>query len=178
MKEAKLGRPSAGSTFTPWLGDKICAHIAKGRSLRSICKDEDMPCYDSILKWICQGQAENASEDFAYFTKQYTRARELQADYLADETLDIADDGSNDWMKREGKHGEPSWELNGEHVQRSRLRIDQRKWYAGKLNSKKYGDKTVQEHVGKDDGPIQLENVTDKDRAAALMRLLAETKKD
>ncbi|MEU6504669.1 hypothetical protein ABZ895_34575, partial [Streptomyces californicus] len=33
------------------------------------------------------------------------------------------------------------YQLNGEHVQRSRLRIDTRKWYLSKIMPKKYGER-------------------------------------
>jgi hypothetical protein len=80
------------------------------------------------------------------FREQYARARESQADYYAEEIIQISDDGTNDWMERrseaeKGAGVDTGWVLNGEHVQRSRLRVDARKWYAGKLAPKKYGDK-------------------------------------
>ena len=36
---------------------------------------------------------------------------------------------------------ESGYQLNGEHVQRSKLRVDTRKWYLSKILPKKYGDK-------------------------------------
>lgn len=76
------------------------------------------------------------------FQEQYARAREIQADTLADETLDIADDGTNDWMEKKNAEGQNiGWQFNGEAAARSRIRIDQRKWYASKLAPKKYGEK-------------------------------------
>lgn len=38
------------------------------------------------------------------------------------------------------------YKLNGEHVQRSRLRIDARKWIAAKLKPKKYGERLGLDH--------------------------------
>lgn len=67
---------------------------------------------------------------------------------LFEEILDIADDASNDWMERQSEKS-AGWELNGDHVQRSRLRIDARKWMLGKMQPKKYGDKLELEHAGK-----------------------------
>lgn len=72
-----------------------------------------------------------------------TRAREAQADTLADEILDIADDATNDFMMTE-----QGLKYDGDSVQRSRLRVDSRKWLAGKLRPKKYGDKIETEHTG------------------------------
>jgi hypothetical protein len=81
------------------------------------------------------------------FFPQYARAREIQAYAVADELLEIADDGRNDWMERNG-----GCELNGEHVQRSRLRIDARKWHLSKILPKVYGDRPAEDTKDEDGG--------------------------
>ncbi|WP_338469060.1 terminase small subunit protein [Sphingomonas sp. gentR] len=116
------------------MGDRICELLAEGQSLRAICAAEDMPSQSAVFRWL-------ADENRATFRQQYARAREAQADALFDEMLDIADDGSNDWMERRRQDGSTDEVLNSEHVQRSKLRIDARKWMASKLNPKVYGDK-------------------------------------
>jgi hypothetical protein len=123
------GRPSE---FTQEMADAICELIADGQSLRAICTREEMPCKATVFKWLSQQPL---------FADQYARAREAQADTIFDEILDIADDASNDFMQRTGQDGEVAWQVNGEHIQRSRLRIDSRRWMAGKLRPKVYGDK-------------------------------------
>lgn len=106
-----------------------------GTILRSGYQGKDLPSYSSIMAWL------DADEKLL---DRYTRAKEAQADFMADEILDIADDGSNDWMERHDKDGNNvGWQVNGEHVQRSRLRIESRKWLASKLKPKKYGEKTT-----------------------------------
>lgn len=133
----KGGRPSI---YSQELADRICSEIIEGYSLRTVCKPDDMPCVASVLKWL---------REKPEFLTQYEKAKEEQADALAEEMLDIADDGSNDWMEKTGKDGESiGWQVNGEHVQRSRLRLDTRKWIASKLKPKKYGDKITTEHTG------------------------------
>lgn len=133
------------STFSQGMADIICLRIADGESLRSICRDEDMPAASTVFKWLV---------DIPPFSEQYARARETQADSLFDEMLDIADDARNDWMDRRGEE-DAGWVANGEHIQRSRLRIDARKWMAGKLRPKKYGDKL--QHTGADgEGPVTV----------------------
>lgn len=82
-------------------------------------------------------------ESDAAFREQYTRAREYQADTLFDQIQDIADDGSNDTYI--GKNGE---EVNQDVLGRSKLRMEARKWMAGKLRPKVYGDKVEHEHKG------------------------------
>lgn len=138
----KLGRPSS---FTKKKGDKIAAQVALGISIRKICEPESMPSVETFFRWLRQNDE---------FREQYARAKEEAADALVEEILDIADDGRNDWMEKINKNGElTGWMLNKEAVQRSRIRIDTRKWLATKLKPKKYGDKleldNKTEHSGK-----------------------------
>lgn len=120
------------------MADHLCGEIASGRSLRSICSDDGMPCCSTVFKWL---------REIPGFSQQYARAREDQADALADEIQDIADDGRNDWMKANSDEDAP-WRENGESVSRSKLRVEARKWIASKLKPKKYGDKLDLEHSG------------------------------
>lgn len=118
----------------------ICERIANGESLRTICDDEDMPTKSTVFLWL--------RED-GDFSDHYARARESQADALFDEILTIADDGRNDWMERKNAEDQNiGWVENGEALRRSQLRVDARKWMAGKLQPKKYGDKLQTEHSG------------------------------
>lgn len=123
------GRPSS---FTQETADAICALLAEGLPLRQICRDPEMPGERTVYSWLAALPA---------FRQQYALAREAQMDRYAEEIIEIADDGSNDWMEREGKDGGIGYALNGEHIARSRERIDARKWLMGKLAPKKYGDK-------------------------------------
>ncbi|WP_216636662.1 hypothetical protein [Arthrobacter sp. OY3WO11] len=124
-----IGRPSI---FTQELADRLCEQLASGKSMRTVCAAEEMPSMTTVFSWLRTN---------AEFLKQYERAKAEAADSLVDEMIDIADDGSNDWMEVTNKDGSEGWKLNGEHVQRSRLRVDTRKWIASKLKPKKYGDK-------------------------------------
>lgn len=119
-----MGRPSE---FTQETADRICEGIADGLSLRSICRAEDMPNKATVFRWLAAQPA---------FSDQYARAREAQADTLADELTDIADDSGRDFIQTENGPV-----FNAEHVNRSRLRVDTRKWIASKLKPKKYGEK-------------------------------------
>lgn len=132
-----------------------------------------MPHVATVLRWL-------GKDEHAAFREQYARAREAQADVLADESIEIADDATNDWMEVNAadEKGE-KYRLNGEHVQRSRLRVDTRKWFASKLAPKKYGDKLA---VGGDDAspPIRLEVVSglSDDDLASLERILSRPPSD
>lgn len=138
------GRPSG---FSQEQADHICSRLAEGESLRSICLADEMPDKSTVFRWL---------EERPDFRDQYACAREAQADAIFDEILDIADDGSNDWMEKRGSDGENiGWQENGEALRRSALRVDARKWMAGKLRPKKYGDKL--QHTGADgESPVQV----------------------
>ena len=106
----RTGRPSK---YSEELADAICTRLAQGESMRSVCRDDDMPVMDTMWRWIRE------KEDFS---EQYARAKQESADAIIEDILDIADEG--------------------EDVARDRLRIDARKWVASKLKPKKYGDTT------------------------------------
>ena len=125
-----MGRHSEYNTET---ADRICERIANGESLKAICDEEGQPSKSTVFKWLNENKA---------FSDKYARAREAQADALFDDILSIADDGRNDWMERKDAEQENmGWRENGEALRRSQLRIDARKWMAGKLRPKKYGEK-------------------------------------
>ncbi len=139
------GRPTDYSTD---LADEICARIAEGESLRSICRCEGMPNIRSVMRWL---------GIHPEFSQQYARAREAQAESMFEEMLEIADDGSNDWMERTGKDGETGDKVvDHEHVSRSKLRVDTRKWMLARMAPKKYGDATNIKLSGDAENPVAV----------------------
>jgi transposase-like protein len=151
------GRPS---DYSEELSARICARLAAGESMRTVCKDDDMPSAQTLFSWM---------RKHSEFLEQYTRAKEESADALIEESLDIADDGTNDWMEKHNADGENiGWTLNGEHVQRSKLRIDTRKWMASKLKPKKYGDRL--EHTGS----INFTNMSEEELDQRIAQRLAQ----
>lgn len=119
--------------YTEELATEICLRISTtSKSLRTICKELDISVA-TILNWL-------KDESKASFLAQYARAKEEQADFMAEEMIEIADDGSNDTMTIEGRNGPVEVE-NKEWTSRSKLRVETRKWIASKLKPKKYGDK-------------------------------------
>lgn len=127
------------------MADEICRRIAEKESLRSICKDPKMPNISTVIDWVLQGNKDDAPKNLQQFSAQYDYAREIQLEAFMDESNDIADDGSNDWMEKNGKS-----QVDHEYIQRSKLRVETRKWFASRLKPKKYGDKIQQEITGKD----------------------------
>ena len=76
---AERGRPTA---YTPEIGAKICERMGTGKSLRSICRSEDMPKESTVRLW--------ALDNREGFYPQYARAMETRMEGLADEILEIA----------------------------------------------------------------------------------------
>lgn len=148
-----IGRPTI---FTPELAETICLLVSEGCSVREIGGLPGMPGATTIFRWLAA---------MPPFREQYALAKEAMAEQMADELLEIADDGSNDYMERTGKDGTTAWVLNGEHVQRSKLRVDTRKWLLAKLLPKKYGDRLALEEAIPDD-------LTDDERASRLTAIL------
>lgn len=92
-----------------------------------------MPGISTVMRWLLE-------EDKKVFWEQYARARVAQAELMFDEILDIADDGTNDYMTI--KKGDLEYNVEDREVtNRSKLRVDSRKWYLSKVLPKKFGDK-------------------------------------
>lgn len=123
-----MGRPTK---FTDGIANKICTELTKGRSLTAICKEAEMPGLSTVMLWLTKHES---------FVERYARARELQADTIFDECLEIADTpilGERRTVRDDGKVETVEEDMLGHR----KLMIDTRKWMAGKLRPKKYGDK-------------------------------------
>lgn len=132
-EKLKTGRPSL---YSIEVCQKICLLIStSSHGLNKICKDnDDLPEIATVYNWL-------NDESKKAFLDMYVRAREEQADYLADEILEIADDSKNDTITKVGQGGKEYEAENTEWVNRSKLRVESRKWIAAKLKPRKYGDK-------------------------------------
>lgn len=121
------GRPTL---FTEELAGKILGRIAEGESVRSIAKDDAMPCMTTLFAWLNQHE---------HFRTAYEFAKQESADVYADKITYVADET-----------------LAGNYEpQAARVAIDAFKWTSSKLKPKKYGDKVQQEISGPDGKPIE-----------------------
>lgn len=114
--------------------DEILTQISNGKSVRSILDNADrlkLPSCVTFTEWL---------SDDSKLAKQYAHACEMRADYLFEQMLEIADDKSQDTVMVV-KNDMPVEVENREYINRSRLRVDTRKWFLSKLQPKKYGDK-------------------------------------
>lgn len=120
----KVTKPS---DYTPEVGDIICERISRMEALAKICDtDDSLPSARTVYRWLRENEQ---------FCQNYTRAKEDQADYLADDTLTISDDQSID-------------------PQQKRIMVDTRKWLASKFKPKKYGDRIAV--AGEPDNPLTM----------------------
>lgn len=96
--------------------DRLVAEIQTGRSLRQVCKDEGMPDFRTVQRWIVSdGQ----------FAVRYARARMAQADTLFDRMEEVEEAVSAGTMDSHA----------------ARVVLDSMRWRASKLAPKVYGDR-------------------------------------
>lgn len=130
--------------YTQDLADIICSEISStSKSLRTICDQEGMPCVVTIMTWLRTNPE---------FLKQYTRAKEEQADLMVEDMLDISEHTDEDHTPFTGSNV----------VQRDRLRIETRKWIASKLKPKKYGEKVQTEISGSLNTGIDISKLSEE----------------
>lgn len=148
------GRPTK---YTQELADKICEELSMGNSIRTVCTPTEMPSPKTFYSWLRR---------YPEFLKQYEVAKQESTDAMAEDLLDIADDGTNDYMERQDKDGvgQGWWVINGEAIQRSRLRVDTRKFLMAKMKPKKYGDKVDLTSGGEKIQPLLVKFVGDDDK--------------
>ncbi len=171
----KRGRPP-----TDWkpAQEALCYLIANSNmGWRSCLKElaktlKPVPSVMTVDRWFI---------DDKEFCERYARAKEEQADFLAEEILTNADDSSEDeiFIECEDGSGQSAKRVcNKEFIARSRLRVDTRKWIASKLKPKKYGEKV---DVTSGNEPLQqvpaLSPIEAASRIAYLLMLGVEAKK-
>lgn len=129
------GRPTV---YTEEIALEVCERLALGETLPMICEDDHIPSRATIMNWV----VENRSG----FSSRYTHARELQREAWADDMITISDDARNDYMERVRLNGSKDLAYDKEHVDRSKLRVETRKWLMKVGSPHKYGDKVEQTH--------------------------------
>lgn len=125
-KPKKLGRPTI---YTEELAQRICKVVATHScGLKKLCEMFDwMPDHTTIHEWRWSNES---------FSNQYTKAKLAQAELMAEDCINIADDSGFDaHMNEQG-----NIVCDSEAINRARLRVDTRKWLAAKLLPKMYGD--------------------------------------
>ncbi|WQO60306.1 hypothetical protein U8C35_07755 [Sinorhizobium medicae] len=99
-----------------------------------------MPAASTVFLWLSKHRE---------FSEQYARAQADRTAYWAEEIVEISDDEKTD-------------------IQRSRLKVDTRKWLMSKMAPKKFGDRVAKEISGPNGGPVRFDvsGMTDEQLAA------------
>ncbi len=145
-EEKKVGKPT---DYSPELAEQICLKVSTCTlGLKRLSEMYDwFPHRDTVYTWLLKHPE---------FADMYAQARRNQAQIFADEIIEISDNSALDSTVNDDGHVV----CDHEYIQRSRLRVDSRKWIACKLIPKVYGDKVTNELTGADGKPIQTENKT------------------
>lgn len=145
------GRPPM--PYDPDVALDVLMGLMEGKTLTEVCEDPDLPSERTVYRWL----ATNST-----FSQAYMRAREVQMMVWADQIVLIADDAQNDYMDRLMADGGTERVVDMENINRSRLRIDTRKFLMAKIAPKVFGDKVQVEHSGS----IATETMTDEELVA------------
>lgn len=132
---AKRGAPSKR---TPEVEERLIEGISEGIPLQPLCREEGMPAWRTVYDWM---------ESDPAFAARIARAREVGADAIASESLDIVDE--------EPQRG-PDGKIDSGWVAHQKLRAEHRLKLLAKWSPKKYGDRVENVHTGADGGPIDL----------------------
>lgn len=143
---------------TPEVIERIMEGLANGTPLRELCRQDGMPAWRTVYDWLGADKA---------LAARFAHARDLGFDAIAEEALEIADDGTNDWMQRRRQDGSVEDVVNAEHIARSKLRIETRLKLLAKWSPKKYGDKVDHTLSGPDGGPLEISSTVGVAVAAA-----------
>ena len=122
-----------------WSVAKICAMGKAGLTNIGDEPDPNFPARVTVFDWL------GVDRQFAAL---YLEARRAGCEAMVDEGIVIVDNSADDtdWVVDE--NGELHKVVDHEHVNRSRLRADYRKWYVAKLVPRLYGERVEVEHKG------------------------------
>jgi hypothetical protein len=138
---AKTPKKTPRRVFDQKIADIICIGLSEGMSLRKMLKADTqgvLPAQSTIYEWLLRHPS---------FAEQYTRAREEQADTLADEIIEIADEQPEIIVVTDRDGKVIDHKLDSAFLLWQKNRIEARKWTAMKLKPKKYGDRVALEGV-------------------------------
>ena len=147
----KVGRPP--EPVPKDKADEICEWITTGKTLREWGRNNNIH-YSTVYLWMGKDKE---------FAQRFAEARDIGADCIADDALEIIDTPP-------AMTGGDNPKFDNAHVAWLRNRAEYRLKLLAKWNPKKYGDRMVTEHTGSEGGPIQI---SDNERAAKVKALIA-----
>lgn len=135
--------------------NEILEWIAHGKPLREFCRIEGNPAFRTVYDWLDKDKE---------FAARFAQARDVGADVIAEEALEIIDTFPVEAVSDSGSR------LDSAHVAWLKNRAEMRLKLLAKWNPKKYGDRTVL--AGDPDNPL-MEPMDDTQRVAKLQAILA-----
>lgn len=120
-----------------------------GQSLRKALQGYQMPSSKTFFEWLRDDEEKR---------KRYAHACEARQEFLFEEIIEIADESNADITFDENMNVK----VIGEAIQRSRLKIDARKWILSKMSPKKYGDRVALDHDVQ--GTVNIINMGDGEK--------------
>lgn len=157
--------------------EHLCSEIAKGRAMAEVLREDQIlssnerkaPSVFAVIDWL------DKSDDFK---QRIERAREIGAEALLGQIIDIADNATGDVYVEYGKDGQAYAKIDGDCVQRAKLKVYARERYAAKIAPKRFGDRVDVTSGGeKLPAPTATTNILVQDnRVQSLIALAAERK--
>lgn len=142
---AKGGRPSK---YTKAAGDRICAALAGGASLRQAAAAEGIDAH-TVLAW---------RDAFKGFSTQYAEARARGQELLAEAVVyDIPEEAARAALDKD---------CGAQRLTALKMRSDNIKWHLAKMLPKVYGERQAVELTGAG-GKDLFPRMTDEERAEA-----------
>jgi hypothetical protein len=139
----KMGRPPGGTLYPnkEEIKDQLVSWLAEGKTLRDFCRQDEMPSFRAIYKWLQEDKD---------FDARFAHARVIGHDVIADECASLADTEPLAVFDEAGNKrydpGSIAWR---------KMQIETRLKLLAKWSPKKYGDKTIL--AGDDENPLVVE---------------------
>jgi len=139
----KMGRPPGGTLYPnkEEIKDQLVSWLAEGKTLRDFCRQDEMPSFRAIYKWLQEDKD---------FDARFAHARVIGHDVIADECASLVDTEPLAVFDEAGNKrydpGSIAWR---------KMQIETRLKLLAKWSPKKYGDKTIL--AGDDENPLVVE---------------------
>jgi hypothetical protein len=127
VQECQQPTPERPTEYTKELGDAICDRLVEDESLRSICSEAGMPDLATVASWISNNKE---------FRESYAFAREFQANCIYEETIDLIDEMSTQWVEKVRANGRVVRGPDRKNLPRCLLRIEVRHWVGDQLGAR------------------------------------------
>ena len=145
---------------TPEVVEEILQRLSDGETLAAICRsDKKFPHPNVWLRWV---------DDDEELSIAYARARDVGADAIAEQALEIIDAEPERVIELDDEGKQARSRIDSAAVAWAKNRAELRLKLLAKWNPKKYGDKQTTALTGADGGAVQIEGGLSPDQLASL----------